>query len=288
MSFRTIAIASHCKLEYSLNYIVYRTADKIKRINLDEISTIIIQSPAVSVTSSLLIELTKKKIKVIFCDEKSNPSFELIPYYGDSISPRRINEQLMWKDDAKGKVWKRIVEEKIKNQSYCLKKYKKLDSNLLEEYMKNVELHDITNREGHAAKIYFNRVFYEGFTRSSDDDINKFLNYGYSILLSQFNKNIVSKGYLTQLGIHHKNDTNHFNLACDLMEPFRPIIDDLAHLVNNTDFKDRMIDVLNIDVLIGNQKQKLSNAISIYCSSIFNALNSNDLSCISFFESYEL
>ena len=286
MGFRTVVVLSHCKLEYSLNYLVYRTIDETKRINIDEINTVIIQSTSVSITAALLNELISKKIKVIFCDEKSNPSFELIPYIGDSVSSRRINEQTIWSKDMKDLVWQKIVIEKIKNQRLLLEKYN-IDSYVLKEFENGVEKGDITNREGHAAKVYFNRIFGDGFTRTSESEYNAYLNYGYSIILSQFNRAIASKGYLTQIGIHHKNDFNPFNLACDLMEPFRPIVDDLAHNVNMSNFKDKMIDLLNINVFISNQNQTLSNAINIYVASIFRALNTGSIDEISFFDSYE-
>lgn len=286
MGFRTIVVSSNCKLEYSLNYLVYRTIDETKRINIDEINTVIIQSTAMSITAALLNELISKKIKVIFCDAKNNPSFELIPYIGDSVSSRRINEQIMWSQDMKDLVWQKIVIEKIKNQRLVLEKFN-IDGYALKEFENKVEKGDITNREGHAAKVYFNRIFGDGFTRNSDSEYNVYLNYGYSIILSQFNRSIAAKGYLTQLGIHHKNDFNPFNLASDLMEPFRPIVDDLAHSVNMNDFKDRMINLLNINVFIGGQNQTLANAINIYVASIFRALNTGAINEIMFFEKYE-
>lgn len=192
----------------------------------------------------------------------------------------------MWSQDIKDLVWQKIVIEKIKNQRLVLEKFN-IDGYALKEFENKVEKGDTTNREGHAAKVYFNRIFGDGFTRNSDSEYNVYLNYGYSIILSQFNRSIAAKGYLTQLGIHHKNDFNPFNLASDLMEPFRPIVDDLAHSVNMNDFKDRMINLLNINVFIGGQNQTLANAINIYVASIFRALNTGAINEIMFFEKYE-
>lgn len=289
MSFRTVIISTHCKLEYSLNYLVYRTVDEIKRINLDEIHTLIIESTAVSLTTALLLELINKKIKVIFCDEKRNPISELVSYYGDSVSPRKIQEQLSWTQDTKDSIWSLIVKEKIVNQANVVKRIDEKVYYELIDYSKQIEKGDITNREGHSAKIYFNNVFGKEFTRNGANEKNSYLNYGYSLLLSQFNKAIVSKGYLTQIGIHHKNEYNHFNFACDLMEPFRPIIDCVALSIQPEDnFKEILINTLNITVLIDNQRQVLVNAISIYCASVFKALSTGSLSEIKFFQSYEI
>lgn len=282
MAFRTVVISSHSKLEYSLNYLVFKTLNEVKRINISEIQTVIIESTAVSITSALLIELSKRKIKVIFCDEKRNPNCELISYYGDSISSKRISEQINWNDEIKDLVWQEIVKEKIKNQASVLYSVSETDACELKRFAEDVLPGDISNREGHAAKYYFNRVYGKDFTRGTNDQKNVYLNYGYSLILSQFNKVIVSKGYLTQLGIHHKNEFNQFNLSCDLMEPFRPLIDNKVFELSDDNFKDELINYLSSTVEIANQKQTIVNAIQIYASSIFKALNTNDVSQIKF------
>lgn len=287
MGFRTVIVSSHSKLEYALNYLVYKTVDEVKRIHIHEIHTLIIESTTVSITSALLAELIKQKVKVIFCDEKRNPSSELIPYYGDSISYQRINEQIKWKESIKHLVWQKIVQEKIKQQAYVLSKKMPDEAIILSNYAKEVELDDATNREGHAAKFYFNRLYGENFSRNSSDKINTFLNYGYTLLLSQFNRYIVAKGYLTQLGIHHKNPFNPFNLSCDLMEPFRPFIDSKVTDLSEDNFKNKLISFLNHPVYIHGKKQTLIHAIQIYCSSVFLALNTGKIECIQFLESYE-
>ena len=287
MGFRTVVVTTHSKLEYSLNYLVYRTTDEVKRINIGEIQTLIIESTAVSITSALLNELIKQKIKVIFCDEKKNPSCELMSYYGDVISSKRINEQINWHYDTKQYVWKLIIEEKIKKQAEVMKLVPKEDSILISNFSFDVLPGDTSNREGHAAKMYFNRVFGNDFTRNGNNPINVYLNYGYSLILSQFNKYIVSKGYLTQLGIHHKSEFNQFNLSCDLMEPFRAIVDRKALYLNDDNFKDELIKMLSDIVIIAEQKQTISNAIGIYCNSIFSALNTGDVTKIKFYSFYE-
>ena len=280
MGFRTVVVSSHSKLEYSLNYLVFKTINEVKRININEIQTLIIESTSVSITSALLIELMKQKIKVIFCDEKKNPNSEL-------VSCKRINEQINWNQESKNLVWKEIIKEKILQQAYVLSKVDKIASTTLKDFSLDVVEGDLTNREGHAAKYYFNRVFGDGFVRNSSDKKNIYLNYGYSLILSQVNKCIVSKGYLTQLGIHHKNANNQFNLSCDLMEPFRPIIDNKVLTINEEKFKDEMIELLTLNVVIDGQNQTLTNAISIYCNSVFAALNSGNIDQIKFIESYE-
>lgn len=286
MAFRTVVIDSHSKLEYSLSYLVFRTPETVKKILLDEIHTVIISSTLVSLTTSLINELVKRKIKVIFCDEKHNPCCELSPCYGNNNSPKRIKEQMSWSNDVADLVWKTITERKILNQSLFLKERRFAEfSELLNDFCNNVLPGDSTNREGHAAKVYFNHVFYEGFTRDKDCFTNACLDYGYSVLLSEFNRAVVASGYLTQLGIHHKNEFNEFNLSCDFVEPFRFLVDRKANsLKEGDDYKTAMISLLGMDVKQLGKKQSLTNAIGIYCNSLFTALNTGDVSKIAFID----
>lgn len=286
MAFRTVIVDSHSKLEYSLSYLVFRTPDVTKKILLDEIHTIIISSTLVSITTALVNECSKRKIKIIFCDEKHNPCSELISCYGNSNSSRRIKEQTNWNKDSQDQIWQLIIKRKIQNQALFLKdKNQQEFYELLVDFANNVEPGDPTNREGHAAKVYFNHAFFDGFTRDKSCFTNACLDYGYTILLSEFNRAIVAAGYITQLGIHHKNDFNDFNLSSDLMEPFRFIIDlKAASLNENDDFKSAMIRLLEAEVTQLGKTQTLANAIGIYCNSIFTALNTGDISKIAFID----
>lgn len=116
MGFRTVIVSSHSKLEYALNYLVYKTVDEVKRIHIHEIHTLIIESTTVSITSALLAELIKQKVKVIFCDEKRNPSSELVSYYGSHDTSNKIRKQIAWRQNTKEAVWTEIVSEKIRKQ----------------------------------------------------------------------------------------------------------------------------------------------------------------------------
>ena len=246
-----------------------------------------LQSTAVSMTSYLLSELIKNKIKVIFCDEKRNPVSELIPYYGSHDTSAEIRKQTEWTKEEKALIWTEIVSEKIKQQALLLERYNKKEAMMLYGYMEEVEYGDVTNREGHAAKVYFNALFGKSFTRTDETPVNAALNYGYSIILSIFNREIVASGYLTQIGLFHDNMFNPFNLASDFMEPFRPLVDEMVANMQPEKFdkeeKHRLLTVLNKEVEIAGKKEVLGNAIKIYCKSIFDALNDKDISLIRFY-----
>jgi CRISPR-associated endonuclease Cas1 subtype II len=290
MSWRIVVIDSKAKLTYKNDYLVVRN-DNIRRIHLSEINTVIVNSTAVVITSYLINELIKRKIKIIFCDETRSPAGEIMPYYGCHNSSKRINEQLYWDKEFAVDVWTRIIKEKIHNQSVILKHYGEKNADKLDVYIEELQRNDETNREGHAAKVYFDTLFGMSFKRDDGSDLNAALNYGYTVLLSQFNRDIVAYGYLTQLGIKHRNEFNPYNLSSDLMEPFRPLIDKIVR--DNIDegfdgaMKIKLIDVLNQQVVINRSKQYVSNAIAIYVKSVFQAIKKHNLNELKFIE-YEL
>jgi len=276
MSWRTVVITNRCKLSYKNNYLIMRNEEN-NMIHLSEVGIIIIDSTLVSITSYLMVELVKRKIKLIFCDEKRNPISELLPLYGSHNTSKRLSQQIQWDDTNKAIIWSKIIKNKIKNQAFVLKKFHKKEAEILLEYANQVEYNDISNREGHAARVYFSSLFGKDFIRHSGDDINAALNYGYAILVSSINKEIVSNGCVTQLGIKHKNEFNYFNLSYDLVEPFRVFVDDLV--VQNMDdhfeneFKYELVNVLNSKVKIKGKSYFLTNAIKIYVKNILNALD---------------
>lgn len=287
MSWRTVVVSKSAKLDYQMGYMVVRQEETTK-IFLNEISTVIIETTSVSITGSLMCELVKNKIKVIFCDEKRNPSSELMPYYGSHDTSAKIRNQIAWSDEIKSVVWTEIVTEKIRKQKELLDRVgKKGEAALLQSYVDEIQKGDSTNREGHAAKVYFNALFGKDFTRTSDCNINSALNYGYSIVLSSFSREIVANGYITQIGLFHDNMFNQFNLASDLMEPFRPIVDRTVYEMELKTFekeeKMELVNLLNQSVHINDRFEYVGNAIKIYCKSIFDALCEKDLAMIKFY-----
>ena len=287
MSWRVVVISKRAKLDYQLGYLVVRN-ESVTKIHLGEISTLLIESTAVSITTSLLAELTKKKIKVIFCDEKRNPSSELVGYYGSHDTSSKVRNQIQWSRNSKDTVWTEIVTEKIRKQKKLLEHQGKEESKLLDSYLQEIKWNDETNREGHAAKVYFNALFGLDFTRTTDCSVNSALNYGYSIILSAFTREITANGYITQLGLFHDNMFNQFNLASDLMEPFRVLVDkevlEMKFEEFEVDEKRRLVNILNHEVVIDGKVQYVNNAVKIYCKSVFDALNENDSSLIRFYK----
>lgn len=281
-------MTGRAKLDKKLGFMVVRSEDNIKRILLDEISVLIIENCAVSITACLINEFAQRKVKVIFCDDKHNPSCEMLPLYGCHNCTARVREQIKWSEDVKAYIWTSIVSEKIRNQARVLQEFgHEKEVQMLYGYIDEIELGDETNREGHAAKVYFNALFGMSFSRNADNVINSALNYGYSIILSAFNREITSDGYITQLGLFHDNMFNNFNLGSDLMEPFRTLVDRFVktkdYKIFTSEQKHEIAGILNESVIINNTEQYVTNAIKIYCRSVFDAIEENDVSLIRYY-----
>lgn len=279
-------ITRRAKLDLQMGSLVVRSEDII-RIHIDEISVLIIESTAVSMTAALLAELSRKKVKVIFCDEKRLPSSEWVSYYGSHDTSLKYRRQAIWSAEVKEKVWTEIVREKIFQQKLFLSRLERKEVCLLNQYLEELAPGDPTNREGHAAKVYFNAIFGMDFSRTQDNLKNAALNYGYSILLSAMAKEIVSRGYCTQIGIGHNNQFNQFNFASDLIEPFRILIDRIVYNLDIQEFdspvKYQLINVLNHEVIINGNREYVGKAIRIYVKSACDALEEQDPSVLKFY-----
>lgn len=283
MGWRTVVVNKNCKLSYKNDYLIIRS-EELQMIHLSEINTIIIENGMVSITAYLINELANQKIKLIFCDEKHDPSCEVMPYYGSFNTSKKILNQVNWKQEKKDEAWKQIVKHKIHNQAMLLEKLNISGYEKLLEYEEQVERADKTNREGHAAKVYFNLLFGKDFFRGKEDNTNSALDYGYSIILSMLNREVVSKGYITPLGLNHRSEFNQFNLTCDLMEIYRPLIDEIVYknreFVFDKSYKYKLIDVCNRKIKIESKEQYLANAVPIFITSVFDFLEEKEESKI--------
>lgn len=291
MSWRVVVVSSNAKVDFKMDYLVIRTLEDTRRVHISEIAVLMIESTAVSVTAYALCELIDRKVKVIFCDRQRNPHAELIPCSGSHDSTAKIRQQMAWKTETKEAVWTEIIRAKIRHQRDVLGRLNRPQAEMLTDYLREIQLGDATNREGHAAKVYFNALFGMEFSRALPNAINAALNYGYGLLLSAVNREISAAGYLTQIGIFHDNTFNAYNLGCDLMEPLRPLIDYAVKGINpqvfEKDEKYTLVRLLNTEVTFDGKRHVLLYALRLYCASVFRALQSGDVGEIRMIE-YEL
>lgn len=278
--FRTIVINKRCKLESQLGSLVIR-AEAEERIHIQEIETLIIESTAVSLTAALVTDLAQAGANVIFCDRKYLPAGVCLPIHAHFSSAKNIKEQIAWDENLKAACKGQIIKEKIHQQALCL-----LDlgydgeHELLASYRDAVSAGDPENYEARAAREYFRALFGSGFNRNLPIDENFALNYGYTLLMSAFAREISACGYLTELGLWHKSVENAFNLASDLMEPFRIVVDRLViqmpeEYYENATYKRYMLRLLSARVKINGENQSLVPAIRIFLHRIFRFMRND-------------
>lgn len=286
-----MVVSSNAKVDYKMDYITVRTLEETRRVHISEIGVLMLESTAISITAYALCELLAHKVKVILCDHQRNPYGELLPSSGSHDSTAKIRQQLEWSQAAKDAVWTEIIRAKILGQRDVLLRWQRPQAQLLTGYLGQIQLGDASNREGHAAKVYFNALFGKEFSRALDTPENAALNYGYGLILSAINREIAAAGYLTQLGVFHDNVYNAFNLGCDLMEPLRPLIDnEVMNLRPETfekEHKHALIRLLQAQVRLDGKQHVLLYALRLYCASVFRALQSGKIDELRLIE-YEL
>lgn len=278
MGFRLIVLTEKSEISTLQNYLVVQSEDEVKKVHLSEVDVLIIENVKIRISVNLMNLLAKEKIVTIICDETHLPSIYLLPLYNHHRRAQNIKKQVSWTKEQKDIVWQKIIRDKIYNQQMLLKILKESEP-LLNDYEGTVQIGDATNREAMAAKVYFDRLFGTDFARHAENSTNWALNYGYAILLSYVTRTITAKGYLTELGIHHMNEYNPYNLSCDIMEPFRPIVDYIVSTKIEGDFSVEcrrfLQEMHNMKVLIDGKKYFLSTAIEIYTQEILQSLDTD-------------
>lgn len=243
---------------------------------IEDIGFVIIDNPMVSVTMPVLNELTENNVAVILCDKHQMPHSMLMPLVGNTTLQESYKYQIEASAPLKKQMWKQLIESKIRNQADLLTRMGK-DGTVLKSFYQNVKSGDVDNREGAAARIYWTKLFEDGFKRARDGDApNLFLNYGYAILRAAVARALIGSGLYPAFGIFHRNRYNAFPLADDVMEPYRPFVDEVVYLLYNDDktieldkhTKGKILRVLFSDVRIGNLTRPLEVALSVTTSSI--------------------
>lgn len=271
MAERTIFIENRCKIGYSNDYLKIDRDGEITTFHIDEFDVVIFSSLEISCSLYLFNKLSEDGKTIIFCNSKKLPYCSLFPFNGTGNSFLRLREQLEWSDNSKNTIWKYIVETKLQSQADALMYYGYRDVK-----KPNVENGDSTNAEGRFANEYFNRIFGRRFLRHNNDNVNAALNYGYSILLSVTARIIASHGYNQALGVHHASATNNFNFACDIMEPFRPIIDIIVkrngERMLDTEYKCELAHAIYKDVIYHGKTYSVKNAIDLFFLDVVKCL----------------
>lgn len=278
MAFRQILIESPAHISVKNHQLIIRT-DREHTVPVEDIGTVLLESRRSTITTAALSLLGQSGCAVFVCDDKHIPCAVLAPFSQHSRQPAVINRQLRSSEPLKKRLWQQIVMAKIRNQAICLRLCgQESAAKGLEELAKTVHSGDSHNVEAVAAQRYFPLLFGKGFTRADDNLQNTSLNYGYAIIRGYIARLLATYGFLPALGLHHCSELNAFNLADDLMEPFRPLIDLLVAVcfTDGDEFtpqhKRLLLNTLNLNIEIGKKHFTSAYAMELTVQSFSRSL----------------
>ncbi len=241
--------------------------------HIPDLGMIVLDHPQITITHALIAELVNNNVVIVSCNESHHPAGLLLALHSNTLQNERYREQIDASEPLKKQLWAQLIKQKIQNQAKVLKKNRpQSNPEYLTKIISQVKSGDTTNREGVAASYYWSNLFsfIEGFTRHREGiPPNNLLNYGYAILRACMARSIVEAGLLPTLGLHHHNRYNPYCLADDLMEPYRPFVDDLVYAIvirNNSinelskQIKSELLSIPYLDCEIGNETSPLQIA----------------------------
>lgn len=281
---RTIFIANSMYLHLKDKQMVIESRDKQfkKTVPVEDIGFVVLENQQIIATMPLLNALNENNVVTIFCDKSHMPNAIMQPLESHSTHSETLSAQINASLPLKKQLWKKVIEMKIRNQAAVLAKFDKKNENKLYRLSKDVKSGDPENREGQAARIYWSSLFDDiEFQRERfGSQPNSFLNYGYAILRAAVARSLVGSGLLCAIGIHHHNRYNAFCLADDMIEPFRPCIDEIVYqfhkenpdqLELTTGIKKQLLNVLTIDMGFKGMKTPLMVALSRTTASLMRS-----------------
>ena len=273
MGYKVILIENDVKMSIKLNNIIINKEGHDIWISVDDVSLLVIDNMKITLTSRMLSYLAEHNVGMIFCDAKHLPIGYYCDYDNHSHISKILNYQIQYSQTEYDKLWKKIIIAKLNNQAETLKILGKDNAIALKikEYCDEITDGDKSNREAHGAKVYFNELMGTSFSRGNEDILlNSGLDYGYTIIRSYIARLCVGYGLNCQIGIHHKNEYNRFNLVDDLMEPLRPIVDLYTYRILEgqeifkADHRYKLINIVNHFIRYKGKKMYLGNMLEEY------------------------
>lgn len=262
--------------------VVKESSEEIARIPLDDMACVLLTGRQSSLSTAVLHAMMEHNIPVVIVGANFHPSGLLLPTVGHFATKQRLDWQIAATEPFKKRVWQQIVQVKIKHQATVLQRYTGEDHGLA-AMATRIESGDPQNREAQAARVYWQKLFGSDFRRHADDAVNAALNYGYAVIRACVARHLVACGLLPALGIHHDNLENPFCLADDVVEPFRPCVDDLVCKLRRDglseltpQIKKELASILTLDVIVAGQTSILANAILTCCQSLARAFEAKE------------
>ena len=285
MAYRNIFIANTSKLSTKNEQLIVDNGEEFS-FPIEDVRCVLIEDYRSTVSTALMSKFAKAGVTLLVCDEKHIPVAALNPINCYSRRLRQIESQIAATVPFKKRIWQKIASQKIINQARCLEICGKENPELLLNLSQTVKSGDSANVEGRAAAIYFKSLFGKDFKRGSEDNINAALDYGYAIIRAIISRTVCLYGFEPSLGIHHCSDLNNFNLADDMIEPFRPVIDMTVFNMFkyfdefNTAAKSTLLKAVNSYMLIKGKKHSVVNSMEILIQSYSDSLKSGKIDII--------
>ncbi|MDZ8119914.1 type II CRISPR-associated endonuclease Cas1 [Pontiella agarivorans] len=229
---RTVYFESAAHLSFKNGQLVYtpKPEGEVRTVPVEDIGFVVLDNHSITLSLRLIEELTANNAAVVFCDKLHHPTAMSVPFDGNTTHAETLSAQLDMSEPLKKQLWKQTVEAKIKNQAAMLERTGSGGAEALRRHAASVKSGDTDNREGAAARIYWQNLFGEDFRRERfGGSPNHLLNYAYAILRAAVARSLVGSGLYPAIGIHHHNKYNAFALADDVMEPYRPYADDVVY-----------------------------------------------------------
>ncbi|MFD1067993.1 type II CRISPR-associated endonuclease Cas1 [Oceanobacillus locisalsi] len=286
MAFRHLVIRNPAKLSTSQEQLIIKQEDSIK-VPLEDIVTITLEDPAITLTNGLLSKCTEYHVELIICDRKRMPSGIVQPFHRHSRQRTVLEMQRDLSKPFKKRIWQKVVIKKLENQARCLELiHKGEEAQKVYSVSRSVESGDRTNREAYGAKIYFESLFGVGFQRRQDNVFNISLNYGYSIIRSLVARSLIRYGFTPTFGVFHDSQTNAFNLADDFMEVLRPFVDVVIALNVTGEMewspaiRKGLFQVLDIEAVWNEEKLSITHGVDQMVKSFVSACRQQDASIL--------
>ncbi len=281
MGYKTLLFSTPCKLRVKNFQLVYQPENNEEiTIPLEDISTIVLENMQIEVTNYLLSMCGEYNITLFSCDKKHQPNVVLTPFYQHSRNTKIAFNHINMSEPLKKRLWQKIIQQKIKNQSNVLKLV--LENDCLDIYCDKVKSGDTTNIEGQAAKQYWSLLF-KNFKRHTETKHNAALDYGYAIVRGTLAKFAASSGLVPCFGIHHCNELNSFNLIEDLIEPFRPFVDLIVSgmpIFEDSELtkadKASLLNILNMQCQYKGEQITVQTACERVCQTFVKSIEKND------------
>lgn len=287
MSWRVVSVSNRSYLSLRYDNLRIKQGEEEYSVPLEDIGVLMVEDQSVSLSAALLDACVQHKVALFVCDNKHMPSATLLGYQQHSRQSKVLQDQFNWSEPFKKRLWQLVVKQKILNQKTVIESIKNKKYTEFDNYIKSVQSGDSLNREATAARLYFSELLPAGCYRGTDHVFNSALNYGYAILRGTIARSLVSYGFLSSLGIQHRNELNNYALADDFIEPYRPIVD---HLVFNCingegqvftkETRNKLATVLVMEVSLGGKKQDVIRAMEVTAQSLVTATNTKDVNAI--------